>query len=142
MDKNKELLNLIHKNAALGIISLKRVLCETQDQKFEETIQNHLKDYREFFEKTKELINKNGFQEKSPGFCTKLCVVLSLELQTLFNRSTSKLAELVLSGYCMGLIKALKNKKKYADAEQDVLEIAQDYISALERHIQELKTYL
>ncbi|NLC16588.1 MAG: hypothetical protein GX756_01745, partial [Clostridiales bacterium] len=77
MDKNKELLNLIHKNAALGIISLKRVLCETQDQKFEETIQNHLKDYREFFEKTKELINKNGFQEKSPGFCTKLCVVLS-----------------------------------------------------------------
>jgi len=142
MNKNKELLNLIHKNSTMGVIALKKAICSTHDQKFEEVIQNHLKGYREIFEKTKELLNKNGFEEKSPGFCSKLCVVMSLEFQTLLDSSTSKLAEMLLTGSCMGLIKALKNKKKYADAEKDILELVQNYASMLETHIQELKAYL
>lgn len=139
---NHELLNMIHKNSTMGLISLKKMVCITHDQKFEDVIQNYLKDYREIFEKTKELLNKNGFEEKSPGFCTKLSVIMSLDMHTMWNSSTSKLAELIMTGTSMGLIKALKSKKKYSDAEPDILELTQDYISMLEKHIQELKSYL
>ncbi|HEY8423825.1 MAG TPA: hypothetical protein VIL23_03590 [Clostridia bacterium] len=141
-NSNRELLNLIHKNATMGLISLKRLLCITSDAKFEEVLQNHLNGYREIFEKTKELLNKNGFEEISPGVCTKIGVTMSLEMQTLLNSSTSKLAELTLIGNCMGLAKAIKNKRIYADAEPDIMKLAEDYISMLERHIQELKIYL
>jgi hypothetical protein len=142
VNSNKELLNLLHKNASMGIISLKKTICINHDQKFEDVLQNHLKGYREIFEKTKELLNKNGYEESSPGFCTKLCVTMSLDMQTMLNSSTSKLAELNLMGSNLGWIKAIKNKRKYPDAEPDILQLAEDYIQMLERHIQELKTYL
>lgn len=142
INSNRELLNLIHKNSTMGLISLKKTICINRDAKFEEVLENQLKGYREIFEKTKELLIKNGFEETSPGFCTKMCVMMSLNMQTMWNDTPSKLAELTLMGNCLGWIKALKNKRKYMDAEPDILQLVEDYIQMLERHIQELKIYL
>lgn len=141
-NSNKELLKLLHKNATMGIISLKKTICINHDQKFEEVLQNQLKGYREIFEKTKEILNKKGYEESSPGICTKMCVTMSLDMQTMFNSTTSKLAELNLMGSNLGWIKALKNKRKYMDADTEILQLAEDYIQMLERHMQELKIYL
>ena len=64
-----------------------------------------------------------------------------IEIKTLIDESTSKLAELLLQGVNMGIIEGRKilNNKKMA---QDVYEIVSEYVEMQEASVEVLKQYL
>ena len=67
---------------------------------------------------------------------------MMLNIETTFNNTDSKIAEMMLIGSNMGIVKALKNLNKYPDTEEDIKELMQRLLALEENNVQELKKYL
>lgn len=142
MNKNAEMLNYVYKNASMGVYTVKQTVCMAKNEDFRKVLESQLEEYKAIVEAAKELLNKHGFAEQAPGFCKRLYACLMLNIETTFNNTDSKIAEMMLIGSNMGIVKALKNLKKYSDTEEDIKELMQRLLAMEENNVQELKKYL
>ncbi|MPN51594.1 hypothetical protein SDC9_199242 [bioreactor metagenome] len=65
-----------------------------------------------------------------------------LNIQTMMDKSPSHIAEMLITGSTMGTIDAIKNIKKYKDAEPSILELMNDLKKFEENNIEQLKAFL
>lgn len=101
-----------------------------------------MKEYEAFHEKAKEMLNENGFDEKGIAAFEKLKTYLMINFQTLTDKSTPHIAEMMVLGSNMGVINAIKNVGKYSDAEKDILDLMKKLQKFEETNAEKLKTFL
>ena len=142
MDKNQQLLDFIYKNASMGVYGIKQTVCMAKSEDFKQVLEKQLEQYKAILTSTKELYDKYALQEKEPGFCKRFYACMMLNLETTFNNTDSKLAELMLIGSNMGVIKATQNLKKYPDADEDIKNLMERLLQNEEYNVEELKKYL
>jgi len=142
MNKNAEMLNYIYKNASMGVYTVKQTVCMAKNEDFRKVLESQLEEYKAIVEAAKELLNKHGFAEQAPSFCKRLYACMMLNIETTFNNTDSKIAEMMLIGSNMGIVKALKNLKKHPDTEEDIKELMQRLLASEENNVLELKKYL
>ena len=65
-----------------------------------------------------------------------------IDMQTLTDKSSSHIAEMLMVGSVMGIIQALRNIRKYNDADKDVLDLMDRLLKFEERNITELKPFV
>lgn len=65
-----------------------------------------------------------------------------INIQTLTDKSTSHIAEMLIIGSNMGVIDAIKNLKKYENAKKEINELMDRLLKFEEDNIKELKEYL
>ena len=75
---------------------------------------------------------------------SKLPADLSIKMSTMMDNSNSKIAELMIGGYNMGLLDLQKslNHAKDEGAPEDVINIANGVISFEQGSIEKMKQYL
>lgn len=112
MNKNAQMLNYVYKNASMGVYTIKQAVLMAKNEDFRKVLEAQLDEYKSIVEAAKELLNKHGFAEQEPGFCKRLYACIMLNIETIFNNTDSKIAEMMLIGNNMGIVKALKNLKK------------------------------
>ncbi len=111
MNQNAELLNFIYQNSQMGIEALEKLVSITMDREFNTCLQSQLNEYKLINEKSKEILNKNGYDEKGIGTLTKLQSYIMINIQTLMNKTPSHISEMLITGSTMGVIDAIKNIK-------------------------------
>ncbi|MGO5137176.1 hypothetical protein ACTQ31_10600 [Clostridium butyricum] len=142
MNQNAELLNFIYQNSQMGIEALEKLVSITKDREFNTGLQSQLNEYKLINEKSKEILNKNGYDEKGIGTLTKLQSYIMINIQTLMNKTPSHISEMLITGSTMGVIDAIKNTKKYKDADPNILKLMDDLKIFEERNINQLKSFL
>ena len=120
MDGNAEMLNYIYQNAQMGTNSIKQVMDAAQDQAFKGLLQKQLNGYQEILREAQALLHQNGMEEKGLGKMSEMKTDMMIGVQTLADKSTPHLAEMMLLGSNMGVVDALKNLRRYDDAKPDV----------------------
>ena len=65
-----------------------------------------------------------------------------INIQTLMNKTPSHISEMLITGSTMGVIDAIKNTKKYKDADPNILKLMDDLKIFEERNINQLKSFL
>ncbi|MFG6319272.1 MAG: hypothetical protein K1W33_05375, partial [Clostridia bacterium] len=73
---------------------------------------------------------------------TKLMGWTGIQFNTLADTSNSKLSELLIQGYDMGIIKGVKLLNQNPEASEDVKNILNGFISMQENCIDRLKKFL
>lgn len=142
MEEKLNVLDELNKGCCMGIDALGYVINKAEDKDF----LNFLNDYKDHYEKLSKRIEKlyQKSSSKEPhetNAMTKAMTWYGIQMNTLADKSTSKLAELLLEGTTMGIAegrKILNNK----ELENDVLEILNDYINIQEKFSESLKNYL
>jgi hypothetical protein len=130
MDANSELLTYIHKNAEMGKDTISHLMTVTNDIGFKTMLQSQFKEYNMV----------NNISEKK---LTKATSYLSINLNTLVNKTPSHLSEMIIQGSTMGVIDITKKINEYQlTADKDVMELATDLLSIEQRNIDECKKYL
>ncbi|MDU4751981.1 MAG: hypothetical protein E6X86_13255, partial [Clostridium butyricum] len=76
------------------------------------------------------------------GTLTKLQSYIMINIQTLMNKTPSHISEMLITGSTMGVIDAIKNTKKYKDADPNILKLMDDLKIFEERNINQLKSFL
>lgn len=143
MSANAELLNFVYQNSQMGVDTLQQLIEISDDIAFKEVLERHLTGYEEFHKRARRLLNQNGYEEEGLTGLEKLRTYLMVNLQTMNDRSVSKIAGMLINGSSMGITDAIKKLHKYEhETEKDIQKLMEELCGFEERKVEELKEYL
>ena len=142
MEENINALDEIHKGSCMGMDAVSFVLDKTEDDGLKAFLHKQYEDYQKINKQIEEIYPKyNDDKPHETSAMNKAMTWYGIEMKTFMDKSTSKIAELLLQGVNMGIIegkKTLNNKK----IDKEVADIIDEYVSMQERSVEELKKFL
>ncbi|SHH57943.1 hypothetical protein [Clostridium intestinale] len=142
MDGNIELLNYIYQNSEMGKDTLTQLIKMTTDENFKNNLQSQLNEYNSIFNEADEKLKSNNKESKSIGTLTKVSTYISINFNTLINKTPSHMAEMLIQGSTMGIIDITKKIKEYKSQDQTILGLANKLLQFEQKNIDELKKFL
>ncbi len=143
-DANVTLLQGVYQAVSMGSDSVLTILGKTQSEQLRTELAAELAGYQKFENIARIKLGAYGAVAEEKGFFEKLPSELSIRMSTLTDDSTSKLAELVMTGSTMGIVELQKQIKagEKAGAHPDNLELAGGVLTFQQRNIDNMKTFL
>ena len=143
MKENINALDEVHKGCCMGIDAINFIFEKIEDNSLKKELENEKSDYEKIKSEVEEVYSKYNSEDDphETGVMTKAMTWSGIEMKTLTDTSTSKLAELLLQGVNMGIIegrKILNNKM----INKDVKSIISKYVTMQEESVEALKTFL
>ncbi|MNM89366.1 hypothetical protein D3C81_1015960 [compost metagenome] len=142
MDGNIELLNYIYQNSEMGKDTLTQLIKMTTDENFKNNLQSQLNEYNSIFNEADEKLKSNNKESKSIGTLTKVSTYISINFNTVINKTPSHMAEMLIQGSTMGIIDITKKIKEYKSQDQTILGLANKLLQFEQKNIDELKKIL
>ena len=142
MNANAEFLNYVYQNSQMGVDTLQQLLDITEDEKLQAYLEKQLEGYRKFHSEARDLLNRNGYDEKGLGTFEKVRTYLMVNLQTMTDASTSHIAKMLIQGSTMGVTSLTRQIRDYDGEDTEVLDFAKKQLKREEKNIDELKKFL
>lgn len=142
MNGNAELLNFIYQNSQMGVETIDKLKEIAEDEAFKQQLESQFNEYRNIHYAAKQMLNKNGYDEKGISAFEKVRTYLMLNMQTLTNKSTPHIAEMMIIGSNMGVIDAIKKLRNYDGVEPDIQGLMERLQKFEEDNIHKLKAFL
>lgn len=143
METEIKMLNDIHKNADMGQDTLRHVLEASHDGKFSDVIRKQMEGYEETFRKSDEMLKaRHAQQKKEAPALSKMMAHMNINMKSMQDMPTSRLAEMVIQGGTMGVTELSRQIHDYAGEDKEVLDFARKQLKQEEKNIEELKKFL
>lgn len=144
MDTNNELLLHVYETADMGVKSLTKVLniLKKKDNKIKDEISDELEEYEEIFKKAKKILDKNNIKKIGSNILTSLTANATISMEIDNDNSDSKVAEILIRGYSMGVIEMEKKIEDYKDTDFKINSLANKLLKFQKKAIEDLKKYL
>ena len=139
---DEQLLSEIYKSVSMGSDSVTTIIGKTKDATLRTALTAQLDGYQRFVNETKNKMNEKNIEIKNPGILSKIPAELSINMTTMIDDSTTKIAEMMINGSTMGVIEIKRTVNKANGASEDCVKIANDYINFEESNITNMKNYL
>lgn len=145
MNDNKDDVNVLdelNKGTCMGRDAIKMILDKVEDEELYKELEKEYNNYKELSDKIVELYPE--YDEGEPhetNILNKAMTWYGIEMKTLLDDTSSKLAELIMQGVNMGIIEGrrLLNSK---DTDKQVHELTQRYVDMQEEAVENLKKFL
>lgn len=136
------ILNEIHDGVTTGMASLEDLYKKCTDSNFKEYLASHYNTYLDTLDTLNREFEKKGKIPKDPKMSQKAMMWAGIELNTIKDTSNSKLSEILIQGYDMGIIKGTKLLNQNPDASPTVKNIVKSFITTQKNNINDLKKFL
>lgn len=144
MSKENEInvLDELNKGACMGMDAIHFILEKVGDSGLKQELNNQYNKYQEISNKIGELYPeyKNDTPHETNAM-NKVMTWYGIEMKTLMDNSTSRIAELLLQGTNMGIIEGRK-LLNHKETDTKVHQLVQEYVSMQETAVEKLKQYL
>ncbi len=140
--KNADVLDELSKGCFMGMDAINYILEKVDEKVFREVLEKQYEEYKKISEKIEEIYPDYSSKEPHETSTTnKVMTWYTVQMKTITDSSTSKLAELLLQGTNMGIIegrKLLNNK----EADKRIITLIDEYIKMQEKAVEKLKKFL
>ena len=136
------ILNEIHKGVTMGMASLEHIADNTQDQDLKDDLSFQYNEYQNTLNDVNKKFQEQGEIPDDTPVNTKIMGWTGIQMNTINDTSNSKLSEILIQGYDMGIIKGVKLLNQSPDASGDVKNILNGFITMQENCIDRLKKFL
>lgn len=126
----------------MGVDTISQLIEIAEDEEFKQHLKSQLSEYQEIHNTAKLLLNKNGYDEKGISTFNKVKTYLMINMQTMMDKTSSHISEMLIIGSNMGIIDAVKKIKEYQGAEADILDLMKRLLKFEENNVQQLKNFL
>ena len=142
MDNPRYILNELNKGIKMGMDSISNVSEKVQDDRLKKDLKYQYDKYNEILNRVNdELDNYDDFpKELNP--MQKAMGWMSVQFNTLDDKSNSKISEMMLQGVNMGIIEGVKLLNHNPDTDKNIKNILNDFIKFQENTVEQLKKYL
>lgn len=142
MDTNRYILNELNKGIKMGMDSISNVSEKVQDDRFKLDLKYQYDEYNKILnEVNNELTHYDDFpKELNP--MQKAMGWMGVEMNTLTDKSNSKIAELMIQGTNMGIIEGVKLLNQNPNAKEEVKNTLNKFVKFQENTVEQLKKYL
>ena len=142
-EKNEvNVLDELNKGACMGQDAIHFVLEKVEDEALRKELTTQYEKYREISQKIHKLYPE--YKEGSPHETSTMNKVMTwygIEMKTFTDKSTSKIAELLLQGTNMGIIEGRK-LLNHKQTDENIKQLVQEYVDMQEDAVESLKTFL
>lgn len=142
MQENKNALDELNKGATMGMDSLKFIIEKVEDKDFKSVLSKQYDAYSKISKKVNKIYE--DYAAKTPhetSTMEKVMVWSDIQMKTINDKSTSKIAEMLLQGTNMGIIegrKMLNNKV----LDKKVNDLIEEFVGMQEEYVEVLKSFL
>ena len=137
-----EILKEINKEAKMGMDSLTMVTKKVQDEKFKKLLNSQHDEYQNIFDRTQELLVQENKNIQDIPTMQKVMAWTGIQMNTLNDKSNSKLSELLIQGNDMGVIKGTKLLNESNFTTPEIKNLLSDFVRLQEKNIDDLKKFL
>lgn len=137
-----EILKEINKDAKMGMDSITMVNKKVQDNKFKKLLDNQHNEYQNIFDRTQELLVQENEDMKDVPSMQKAMAWTGIQMNTMNDKSNSKLSELLIQGNDMGVIKGTKLLNESSFTTPEIENLLSDFVRLQEKNIDDLKKFL
>lgn len=137
-----EILKEINKDAKMGIDSITLVNEKVQDKKFRKLLDSQHNEYQNIFDRTQELLVQENEHKKDVPSMQKAMAWTGIQMNTMNDKSNSKLSELLIQGNDMGVIKGTKLLNESSFTTPEIENLLSDFVRLQEKNIDDLKKFL
>ena len=137
-----DILKEISKDAKMGMDSLTQVTDKVQDEKFREVLNNQHDEYQNIFDRTQELLVQHDESIEDVLTMQKAMSWMGIQMNTMNDKSNSKLSELLIQGNDMGVVKGRKLLNQTDFTTPEIENLLGDFVRLQEKNIDDLKEWL
>lgn len=142
MNDNIKALDEIHKGACMGKNAIGYVLDKVKDKDLKKELEKELSEYKMTINKISEIYpNYNDGNPQNQGAISKAMTWSGIEMETLMDKTNTKISEILLKGLNMGIVegrKVLNNK----NLDKEVNKVISEFVTMQEESVEALKKYL
>ena len=140
--KEIDILKEINKDAKMGMDSIAMVNEKVQDEKFRKLLDSQHNEYQNIFDRTQELLVQKNEDMKDVPSMQKAMAWTGIQMNTMNDKSNSKLSELLIQGNDMGVIKGTKLLNESSFTTPEIENLLFDFVRLQEKNIDDLKKFL
>lgn len=142
-NQNLNILDEVNKGATMGMDAISIINDKVSDHVFREVLNTEYQKYKKISERVNDLYS--NYSDKEPhktNAMNKMMTWYGVQMKTITDDTTSKLAELLMQGTNMGIIEGRRLINQNEDAAPDVKNILNDFVVMQEDSVETLKKYL
>lgn len=132
----------IYQNTMTGVQSIRDIESKVEDERLKAELLREADEFNIIAERLKRFAVKNDFKVQENNFIEKSRLWASINMTTLFDRTSRHIAEMMLLGTVMGLITCYKDKYDHQNISEELDSILQQLEDLEEENYLTLKKYL
>lgn len=142
-DKNEvNVLDELNKGACMSKDAIHFILDKVNNEDLKEELNIQYHKYKDISDKINEIYPQyNEGKPHETSTINKVMTWYGIEMKTLTDESTSKIAELLLQGTNMGIIEGRK-LLNHKNTDEEVHKLVQEYVDMQEQAVEKLKQFL
>lgn len=142
-DINVKVLNEVNKGATMGMDAISYVASKVGDPKFQEVLDVEYGKYKKIYNQVDEIYSQySDSQPQETNAMNKMMTWYGIQMNTMTDKSNSKISELLLQGTNMGIIEGRRLLNNNPSVDPEVKKILNDFVVMQEDSVETLKKYL
>lgn len=141
-EQSLELLNTMYQSTAIASDCIERVIRRVDDKDFKLKLQKQLDGYENLNHNVKKQLQHAGEKPSDAHNFTSMAAAHATALKTLANPSPGNVAKIMIEGINTGIMDMTKAVNHSKQADNEVLGLANNYISSQQYYIEQMKRYL
>ena len=145
MEKNKNEVNVLdelNKGACMGMDAIKFILDKVEDKNLYSILECQYNEYEKISKKIHDSYPDCNKEPHETSTMNKVMTWYGIEMRTITDHSTSKIAELLLQGTNMGIIEGRRLINHKPDVEAEVEDLLEEFVTMQENQVENLKKFL
>ena len=142
MNDENYVLNELNKGIKMGMDSISNVAEKVQDDNFKQDLKYQYDKYNVILNNVNNQLSNYDDFPKELNPMQRAMGWMSVEMNTIIDKSNSKIAEMMLQGTNMGIIEGIKLKNEFPDLNNSVESVLDEFIKFQQDNVEQLKKYL
>lgn len=143
MEINKKVLDEVNKGTTMGMDAISYVSDKVGDNKFQQVLDIEYGKYKKIHDRVEEIYSEYSEEEpQKTNAMNKMMTWYGVQMNTMNDKSNSKISELLLQGTNMGIIEGRRLLNNNPSIDTEVKQILNDFVVMQEDSVETLKKYL
>ena len=142
MNENAIVLNEIHKGLVMGMESISVVSSKVGDKAFKKVLDEQYNQYGVLLDRVNSSLEQNGKKGEDTSTGEKIMGWTSIQMSTITDKSNSHIADMLITGTTMGIIKGRKLYNQYPEISNNTRKTLDDFVKEQEHQVEKLKEWL
>ncbi len=142
MDDNVIVLNEIHKGLVMGMESISVVSSKVGDESFRQVLDDQYNQYGSLLDRVNSGLEKEGKKGDDTSAGGRVMGWANIQMSTITDKSNSHIAEMLITGTTMGIVKGRKLYNQHPNITTQTRETLDDFVQEQEHQVEKLKEWL
>ena len=144
MDNNENLkvLKELHTGAQMGIKAISYVSEKAENEEFKRELSTQYNQYEDILNKVTDIYNDFGEVPSISNIKNDVMTWMGVQMNTMNDRSNSKLSEMLIQGTVMGIIEGRKILNNNPNVDTNIKDTLNEFVQLQENSVTRLKEFL